>query len=311
MISCIRRTYANKYDSQYLNNLASIINAGLQNKNRNIKNNALQFWNDTFGGQDELVYPKLLIPTLTTLKTKATLSLPSWIKQLEDTTNPNTDNSIPEGIYDQTLPNATLAFASDLDEVGQLKGGLRSQYTMSETNQNVNSSSSPKSITQDKQNNITQAISKKYVAITNSKPKKRPLTDHQEEKEILQNKQKAITCDLNPSLSQEVETKADERESSVVSETALTDNQADVNKDQPLKKKRKLKHQTDSVSNTVMVDAATLNQWVHNLNSTSNSLNQLSPVQLLEIQESASNLIVQITKLLKNLQRTTDRKSVQ
>lgn len=108
--------------------LAPLLNAGLSNKYRAVKNSSLQLWNSTFGQSASLKYPDLLIPSLRKLKEKvnrkerrltyqnAQISLPSWNNPSEAVNDPPSDPSLEA---ENDLPPPTIPIPS-----GRLRSNL-------------------------------------------------------------------------------------------------------------------------------------------------------------------------------------------
>src|SRR4051794_11448285 len=72
------RCYKGAYDSSLLSLLGKLLQSGLENKRRHIKNRAVEWWNDTFGRASSLEYPDYLVPTLHLLRDKVCVCVCVW-----------------------------------------------------------------------------------------------------------------------------------------------------------------------------------------------------------------------------------------
>ncbi|XP_077176202.1 telomere-associated protein RIF1 isoform X3 [Paroedura picta] len=77
-ISCLQSHYTGSFDSQLLQELSPILCVMFTNKNKQIRSQAAQFWNATFGKVTTLMYPEELKSILCHAKQKVLLLLPGF-----------------------------------------------------------------------------------------------------------------------------------------------------------------------------------------------------------------------------------------
>ncbi|XP_015265714.1 PREDICTED: telomere-associated protein RIF1 [Gekko japonicus] len=78
IISCLQSHYTGPFESQLLQELSPLLCIMFTNKNKQIRSQAAQFWNATFGKATTLVYPEELKSILCQTKQKILLLLPGF-----------------------------------------------------------------------------------------------------------------------------------------------------------------------------------------------------------------------------------------
>ncbi|KAK4988816.1 hypothetical protein LTR50_003661 [Elasticomyces elasticus] len=73
-----------RHDSLLLEDLGDLVTAGLSSSRRNIVNTTIELWNDTFGKEEKLDYPKNLEKVLRKLRHVTELSLPTFPESPDD-----------------------------------------------------------------------------------------------------------------------------------------------------------------------------------------------------------------------------------
>ncbi|XP_061464785.1 telomere-associated protein RIF1 isoform X2 [Rhineura floridana] len=97
-ISCLQSSYTGSFDSELLQELSPLLCIMLLNKNKQIRSQAAQFWNATFGNAVVLSYPEELKPVVCQVKQKIMLSLPGFesieiVGESNETYSDSTENS--------------------------------------------------------------------------------------------------------------------------------------------------------------------------------------------------------------------------
>uniref|UniRef100_A0A670HSU9 Replication timing regulatory factor 1 n=1 Tax=Podarcis muralis TaxID=64176 RepID=A0A670HSU9_PODMU len=107
-ISCFQSSYAGSFDSELLQELSPLLCIMLLHKNKQLRSQAAQFWNATFGKAVVLTYPEELKCVLCQAKQKNLLSLPGF-ESTDQTENSQWDAKIsgievhPSGKRDSLL----------------------------------------------------------------------------------------------------------------------------------------------------------------------------------------------------------------
>lgn len=73
-----------QHDGKILDALQVLITSLLENKRKPVVNATVKIWNDTFGKQQSLYYPKSVKSALKVLRPIADLSLPTFPDSMED-----------------------------------------------------------------------------------------------------------------------------------------------------------------------------------------------------------------------------------
>nr|XP_020652738.1 telomere-associated protein RIF1 isoform X3 [Pogona vitticeps] len=97
-ISCLQSHYTGPFDSELLQELSPLLAITLLNKNKQIRSQAAQFWNATFGKAVTLTYPEGLKSVLCQAKQKTLLLLPGFesieiVKEFDETFSDSTESS--------------------------------------------------------------------------------------------------------------------------------------------------------------------------------------------------------------------------
>ncbi|KAM4626376.1 telomere-associated protein RIF1 [Discoglossus pictus] len=94
ILLCLGSRYNGTYDDDLLQSLSPLLCAIFLHKNKQIRNQAAQFWNASFAKATVLVYPEELKPVLSEVKMKTPLILPGFTfsNAAEELSGPSSDN---------------------------------------------------------------------------------------------------------------------------------------------------------------------------------------------------------------------------
>ncbi|KAM4697896.1 telomere-associated protein RIF1 [Rhinophrynus dorsalis] len=183
--------YNGPYDSELLEALSPLLCTIFMHKNKQIRNQAAQFWNGSFAKATVLTYPEELRPVLNQVKLKTPLLLPGFTFTSEELSGPysdNTDNSQLETKVSGIEVRSTGKRDSLLSRTEQLKDkGTPTRASQAKLKLDF---SSPKP----KEKLLEEEHSVDFVFIP-PEAKERVLTEHQ--KEILKTKRVDIPTMYN------------------------------------------------------------------------------------------------------------------
>ncbi|KAJ7345757.1 hypothetical protein JRQ81_001707 [Phrynocephalus forsythii] len=194
-ISCLQSHYTGSFDSELLQELSPLLSIMLLNKNKQIRSQAAQFWNATFGKAVMLTYPEELKSALCHAKQKIILSLPGFestelLGELEGTYS----DSIESSQWNSKISGIEVKPSGKRDSLMGQAGELKEN--------NVGSHGTPMKmklelppLTSKRKNTVLEEENTVDFVFIPPETKERVLTEHQ--KEVLRTKRVDIPTMYN------------------------------------------------------------------------------------------------------------------
>ncbi|XP_048577728.1 telomere-associated protein RIF1-like isoform X2 [Nematostella vectensis] len=195
ILTCIQSRFDGPFNSELLAIFSPLLEIAFCHLRRQIKNQAVMFWNATFSLADSLEYPSTLRPVLNTIKEKMSLKLPGWdVEKAEDISQPPPEFVKPHAIPGSPVRRKPLTFS-----VGSPKMKGSFLHKAVEAEKALDHVSPKKALSEPRHGekgrgglgntharrklplSIFDDDSQDYVAIAPSPNKKRFLTEHQKE----------------------------------------------------------------------------------------------------------------------------------
>ncbi|XP_048455205.1 telomere-associated protein RIF1 [Rhincodon typus] len=193
ILLCLQSRYTSSFDSDFLEQMSSLLSITFLHKNRQIRNQTTQFWNATFAKSTSLHYPQQIKSVLSRVRQKTPILLPGFetLELTEESSGPYSDlsehsqlDTKVSGVQVNSVGKreSLLARAEDLREksLPQTPAKLKLDF------------SSPKMLRQELLLEEEKSIDFVFIP---PEPKERILTEHQ--KEVLWTKRTDIPAMYN------------------------------------------------------------------------------------------------------------------